>query len=254
MRFLIPMLSFFLFVFSCNGFAIGLTDAANKHNLSQGSTSGFAATSETRICVFCHTPHGASADSALWNRNAPLGSFSLYDDGGDNSLNIDDAAIVVDSEYNTTDYPNGASRMCLSCHDGVSAIGDVMNGSAIGMNQNYLSGNAVIDLTTSHPISFVFNGAVRDYLNTPAGGGAAGDYALPGTTIGPLDGNSRMQCTTCHDPHTDTRGGSYNLPFWRNFTGSLNEVVDYDNTCGACHVNATDWGPSWPGPGSGIIH
>jgi hypothetical protein len=38
-----------------------------------------------------------------------------------------------------------------------------------------------------------------------------------------------MQCTTCHDPHDDTRA-AIDIPFWRQTTGS-----PYDDVCGACH-------------------
>ena len=240
-----------------SGFAIPLTTPGNRHNLSStNSTVSVHATTETRICIFCHTPHNASPQSQLWNRKDPSGTFPLYSSA---TLNIDDAAIVGASGYTDADpaaYPNGATRMCLSCHDGVSAIGEVLTGldiftPKIIMNGgDQLTGSAVIDLSSSHPVSFVFNTTVRDYLNTPAGGGASNDYKLPG--IVPLDSAERMQCTTCHDPHEDTNNGTtYTLPFWRNYTGT--EAADYDNTCNNCHDQATDWGNGW-GSGPTLPH
>lgn len=237
--------------------AVPLTDSTNKHNLSSNATNSIHALSETRICVFCHTPHGASAQSALWNRKNPsTASFPLYS-SPTNSLNIDDDAIVGDSQYSNADpaaYPNGATRMCLSCHDGVSAIGEILNGqqgfntkilmnsdtllSAYPTGLNTSDDKVVVDLASSHPVSFVYNSLVRDYLNTPAGGGTPGDYKLPEAV--PLDSSNRMQCTTCHDPHEDTRTGTYDLPFWRN-SASGNPLLDYDNTCNDCH-QGTDWG------------
>lgn len=259
MRPLIFLLFIGLFCTS-NLYAIPLADndgnpsPFNRHNLS---TSGvlvdnvlnpklnktIKATSETRICVFCHTPHGASAQSALWNRKNPLTtSFPLYS-SPTNSLNIDDAAIVGQSQYSNTDpeaYPNGATRMCLSCHDGVSAIGEILSSSAsIAMNTDTLaSSSVVVNLATTHPVSFVYNAAVMSYLNTTTGGGLDGrtDYVAP--IVVPLDGQQRLQCTTCHDPHEDTRADAYDLPFWRNYTG--NEIDDYNNTCNDCH-RGTDW-------------
>jgi hypothetical protein len=249
MRALIVLLLVSLFN-TGNLYAVPLADNAgnpsplNRHNLSSGSSNTIKATSETRICVFCHTPHGASAQSALWNRKNPsTASFPLYSSPTD-SLNIDDAAIVGDSQYTNADpaaYPNGATRMCLSCHDGVSAIGEILSSSApIIMNTSTLgSSTAVVNLATTHPVSFVYNAAVVGYLNTTTGGGLDGrtDYVAP--TVVPLDGQQRLQCTTCHDPHEDTRTGTYNLPFWRNYTGT--ETADYDNTCNDCH-RGTDWG------------
>lgn len=243
---------FFLFIGS-SSFAIPLTDPSrlNKHNLSSTSLNAVKATvlsGETRICVFCHTPHGASADSALWNRKAPLGSFSLYNSL---TLNIDDVGVLVDNSlYNTTDYPNGASRMCLSCHDGVSAIGEVLSEiTPIEMTISTLDLRpSKINLVSSHPISFVYNDTVKDAINAAEGALFDGNYTLPDTSIVTLDGSSRMQCTTCHDPHDDTRVGTYDLPFWRYTTGTtaIDAVNDYDVTCGTCHKGA-DWGNSWGG-------
>jgi hypothetical protein len=61
-----------------------------------------------------------------------------------------------------------------------------------------------------------------------------GSYVLPGP--GYLDSQQRMQCTSCHDPHVDTRvegAGGYGLPMWAHYTGDEN--ADYDDTCNACH-------------------
>ncbi len=266
MRFQITVLIFFLVAVSRVSFAVPLTTTSNKHNLSSTSMNNVRASTDTRICVFCHTPHGGTAQSPLWNRKDPTtASFPLYNS---TTLNIDDAAIVSASQYTNTDpstYPNGATRMCLSCHDGVSAIGEVLTGlenftSKIAMNFNTLldayptSYNAsgakvVVDLASSHPVSFVYNATVRDYINSPAGGAVGDVYSLP--TVVPLDSKQRMQCTTCHDPHEDTRTGTYTLPFWRN-RSSGNDITDYDSTCLDCH-QGTDWGGSWGGAPA-IIH
>jgi len=262
-------LIFVFIMMSGSAFAIPLDPAkggsTNKHNLSFNSSNIVKASSDTRICVFCHTPHGASAQSALWNRKDPtMTGFKLYGNGVKTSLNIDDPAIVGSTQYSSADssaYPNGATRMCLSCHDGVSAIGQVLSESSpIGMTHNTLGGaysggvnasgaKVVVDLSTSHPVSFIYKSPASEvitYLNSTAGGGLDGriDYVLP--TIVPLDSAGRMQCTTCHDPHEDTRTATYNLPFWRNYSNGLNETLDYDSTCGDCH-KGSDWGGSWGG-------
>ncbi len=239
----IGLLSVVLCGLSSLALAGNLTDPSNAHNLSSTATNAVRATTETRICVFCHTPHGAVAQTSLWNRNDPdsMGSFPLYSSA---TLNIDDPGIVGLSGYNTTDYPNGASRMCLSCHDGVTAIGEIVNGSTISMTHATLNdfGSGTIDLATSHPISFVYNAAVRDAINVAEGGS---NYQLSANTKVTTDSADRMQCTTCHDPHYDTKNsGVYDLPFWSNYTG--NELADYDNACQACHLGA-DWGGSWGG-------
>lgn len=210
---------------------------SHPHNLSNLSSSAVhAAVGETdQICIFCHTPHGASASaSPLWNRkdpDGPVGGFLLY--GGALGIKTIEAA-----DYKTdsaSGYPNGSTRMCMSCHDGVTAIGTVLNGGDIAPSLTSMTANGTVDLSTSHPVSFVYTQPVRDalggtFLSAPAGW---------------LDSSNRMQCTTCHDPHVDTRDGTYNLPMWANYTGELNSDSDYKSTCNACH--GATYNPEFPG-------
>ncbi len=242
------LLSQLIYLSVCLSWADPLTTATNPHNLSSTSTNAVRATSETRICVFCHTPHGAVAQTALWNRDDPdkFGAFNVYASG---TLNIDDVAGL----YPSADYPNGASRMCLSCHDGVTAIGDVLNNSTINMTIATLTGrSSEIDLSSSHPISFVYDAATVASIAVAEGGA---NYQLSADADVVTDNADRMQCTTCHDPHEDTRSGAYDLPFWSNYSGAGNDASDYDDTCQACHLGV-DWGGSWGGalPLPGPIH
>ena len=219
----------------------------NPHNLSSSSASGInAVVGETdEICIFCHTPHSASSRGALWNRpdiTTALGggAFPIY--GQDGNLRIDDADLVGVTGYAVGGgYPNGASRLCLSCHDGVTAIGELIpaSGGVIAPSLGPMT-TMVIDLSTSHPISFTYDAAVVLPALNAKPGVTADQYKMPDAGI--LDGDSRMQCTACHDPHTDTREGTYTLPMWRNFTGDDTTplVNDYDMTCGQCHIGGPD--------------
>ncbi|MDO8971685.1 MAG: hypothetical protein Q7U74_13415 [Saprospiraceae bacterium] len=194
---------------------------------------------DTQICIFCHTPHGATPQTTLWNRPKPMGpiggfptfaSSSVQDPSG--ILGIADTNIVGTTLYgNTTapnEYPNGASKLCLSCHDGVTAIGILANSGEIEMKD----GNdkaLMINLEVSHPISFVYNSTVQFELNKL---GKTDAYKWPTTAY--LDGASRVQCTICHQPHQDTKNASYILPFWRG--AGTNDVIEYNDICNACHT------------------
>ncbi|ALC17176.1 putative multiheme cytochrome c [Desulfuromonas soudanensis] len=218
--------------------AAGVTGRnANPHNLSNRNdgTTLHATNGEDRICVFCHTPHGSSPQTPLWNRPNlanPDASYPLYA----GALVI--KAIGGPAKYDySVQYPNGASRMCLSCHDGVTAVGKVLNGADLATLT--MPPNGIVDLSKSHPISFVYNAAVLTGLN-PA------NYQLPVTDAKvPRDAESRMQCTTCHDPHLDTKDPfpGYSLPFWRNYTSD--EALDYDATCNECHIGGA-YNPAVP--------
>lgn len=236
-----------------------ISDPDNQHNLSSNATHGGPHSAPVlgggtdRICIFCHTPHSARPQSPLWSRPDPATlSFPLY---------AQPLAIKGDlgapggaqsrSKYGDN-YPNGASRMCLSCHDGSTAIGVLADNTSINMDggENFVTGVAVIDLATSHPISFVYDNNV---LNDVLAVHGIGTYQLPPnlSVPAPLDSDGKMQCTTCHDPHNDTSLDGGGLPpFWRH---SSNPIVDeYDDVCNQCHLGGNPSGPSGdhdPGPG-----
>jgi putative hemolysin len=70
------------------------------------------------VCVYCHTPHGASTAAAvpLWNRSLPTTTtYVTYDQLNTSSLT------------QTVFQPGAASLPCLSCHDGTQAIDAIIN-------------------------------------------------------------------------------------------------------------------------------
>lgn len=222
----------------------------NKHDFSMGSGAPISSSTETRVCIFCHTPHGASAQSTLWNRPSPEGdgAFNLNDSS---SLIIKGSAKGL-SGYDNTDrssYPNGSTRLCMSCHDGVVAIGAVLNGvvdPADTIHSAYVDDEHLsmkIDLATSHPVSFKYDADVLAEIVKVANKGET--YQLPSLPTTPLDGLQRMQCTTCHDPHEDTKDDlladslPLGLPFWRH--KGANSAASYEAVCKSCHKGA--YGP-----------
>lgn len=85
-----------------------------KHNLSVSglgriTASANAGNASSEVCIFCHTPHTAGK-AALWNRQDSTTSYTPY------SSSTVKAAIG---------QPTGVSKLCLSCHDGTVALGQV---------------------------------------------------------------------------------------------------------------------------------
>lgn len=207
---------------------------ATKHNLSaaaDGATTpsgnvparNIKATSETQVCVFCHTPHaaqdipksGSTPGAPLWNRKLSSATYTPY-----TSTSIEASAAELSAS------PGGSSKLCLSCHDGTMAIDkvNVLNGAAnatIVMNVatpvNMPAGSGLTtgftrnlgaNLTNDHPISFTYNAALATAdgeLREPAAENTVGGVVM-NRAIGkakpvlPLE-NNQMQCATCHDPH-----------------------------------------------------
>jgi hypothetical protein len=144
-----------------------VTNYYNPHNLAANS-SGIKAVDETQICIFCHTPHSAITNAALIN--GPLWNHTL----SSATYTISNAPGASGTQVTTPlNPPDGASRMCLSCHDGTVSLGNLATGnvdvdnvnSCISADDKLVSGagcNAWMgtDLTTHHLVSIPINLAV----------------------------------------------------------------------------------------------
>jgi hypothetical protein len=108
-------------------------NASHPHNLAGWST-GVRATGEDQICIFCHTPHHAMVDEEGVGApiiNAPLWNHELsdltYTVKVQNTTPYYNGTLIANLPLLTavTNKPDGASRLCLSCHDGTVSIGAV---------------------------------------------------------------------------------------------------------------------------------
>jgi len=187
--------------------AWGAQDVTNSpHNLSTSGKFSFKSGTVTEICVFCHTPHSGLPATPLWNRELTSAEEEIYDIYGSSTLQA------------APGQPTGKSRLCLSCHDGTVALGDIRNiggSESMDLDTTFLTGRALLDtdLRDDHPISFLYDPDLAD---------ADGELANPVDIDLPLE-EGFVQCTTCHDPHeNDTK------PFLRKTT--LNAQI-----CRTCH-------------------
>jgi ribosomal protein L37AE/L43A len=193
-----------------------------KHNLSASGPGPLRAVREREICRFCHTPHVARREAPLWNRRDSGRTYVKY------------WSSTLDA-YGPGESPevDGASRLCLSCHDGTVALGEVLRGGAIAMRPGAerirgrgegLTGG---DLSGSHPVSF------RITETLIARNNQRGDLPLrPLAQIKAdrdvrLDSYDKVQCTTCHDPHSSKNDRSSGVPFYRK--------PRWEEVCLTCH-------------------
>lgn len=183
--------------------------ATSKHNLSASGPGAVKAATEQQVCIFCHAPHNTSPAAPLWNRRTPAASYIPY---------------TSSTSKANAGQPTGASLLCLSCHDGTIALGDVLSrGTQITMAGGVTTMPATsasrlgTDLSGDHPVSFAYTAALAT---------ARGELVAPSALTGrvKLDASGQMQCTSCHDAHDDTNGKFLVMP---NQASAL---------CQACHV------------------
>ena len=159
-----------------------------KHNLSVSGPGPIKALTESRICVFCHTPHNATPGTPLWNKEVGPQVYTFY------------TSPTLRSPVPA--QPTGATKLCLSCHDGTTALGAVVNpaggiaiaGGTTTIPPSSLS-NIGLNLSSHHPVSFSYSSALPDPELAPS--------PPPNLLFGGVDD---LHCTTCHDPHDDANG------------------------------------------------
>ena len=158
-----------------------------KHNLSVSGPGIFRSASETRICVFCHTPHNASPLTPLWNKAIEPQTYSVY-------------TSPTLRTPQPLPQPTGATKLCLSCHDGTIALGTVVSGVNLGLNSALTAASPAyfgLDLSTHHPVSFSYSSSLPFPELVDPG-------SLPPAIR--LAGGDIVHCNTCHDPHDDSNG------------------------------------------------
>lgn len=189
----------------------GIKDTA--HNLSISGKGEFKSSTEDRICIFCHTSHSGSGDAPMWNRRSK----------GYNNYESSTSKAVAGKQ-------GGSSALCLSCHDGTIALGDMISGKRgqgkkkDELDETFLRGrsNLGTDLSNDHPVAIIYDTDLS--IEDPG-------LLNPNNIDLPLEDNE-IQCTSCHDPHSDRIP-----PF-------LNKSTQNGELCISCHqLSGLTW--SW---------
>lgn len=175
----------------------------SPHDLSANSTGDDIKSSETELCIFCHTPHNAVQKNPLWNRTGATNvTFTLYSNL-DNPLEGDSAGELSAS----------TSYMCLTCHDGTTALnsyGKNEDGTAPDSTNSTVAGTGVTaagvlsskaalgtNLSDDHPINIKYMSASM----------TDGDPDIKDNPSGVKLFGGSVQCGSCHDVHDwDTNG------------------------------------------------
>lgn len=202
--------------------ARGTSILATPHNLSVtggGGAHNVKSAQETRVCIYCHTPHHASAVTPLWSRDPS----SLTTDPTPYQMYASTTLQAVPDLR-----PRRASRLCLSCHDGTIALGQLAGGYILDTSlmqkiptdtDPRKNPNLTTDLSNDHPISLAYG--PNPELNDKS---TLADKGIK------LSLDNYVECTSCHDPHNNQYG---------NFL--VRDVsTQHDAICTDCH-NKNGW-------------
>lgn len=191
-----------------------------KNTAHDLSSKGFDAGEN---CIICHTPHNSDISvtvSPLWNHQPASTTYDMY--------YTDDDNLVA--------QPTGESKLCLSCHDGVTAI-DKFGGRTTNSFMSGTAGsNASNEQNDSHPLSILFNSAsaaknpsLYDPATTTVTIGSGSTNTRTGTIAELLLPNGRVQCNSCHDVHNNFVGNDAKDQPFLKITKARSEI------CLTCH-------------------
>jgi predicted CXXCH cytochrome family protein len=150
-----------------------------------------------QVCLPCHTPHNAlvaGEDNVLWNHAETGETFVMYS--------------------SAAGQPEGPSKLCLSCHDGVTAIDSY--GGATG--SIIMTGDAALgtDLSDDHPIGIEY--PTSDPVNyQPPSAFAPGIGGGAGVRLVEINGVERVECSSCHNVHNNGLGNFLHVPLQESY-------------------------------------
>jgi len=150
------------------------------------------------LCSACHTPHNANAtfQALLWNRSLPTAtSFQVYD----STVNPDFKGGAVSLAAGTQ-----VSLLCLSCHDGTTALNTVLNPApGTALRTTRITGASLLgtDLRNDHPVAFSYDAAA-----TAAGAKLIANPDITKVKLFGATGSRRVECGSCHDAHSTSAG------------------------------------------------
>jgi len=192
-------------------------------------------------CAMCHTPHNASGQYPLWNREqATSGSYTMY--GSINSPSFDMGVGAAST-------PGNPSNLCLVCHNGqFSSLVNYPGPCNVNPDPAYdleVAGcaNLELDLTNDHPISFTYNPALDASSDNNGFPNITNVTATRNAIVGAISGtyyylygsspNNQFECATCHSVHdvaTYDGKGSTTVYFLRHDNAG-------STLCRDCHFN-----------------
>lgn len=203
-----------------------------------------------QVCIFCHTPHHAQPANPLWNKVNPTQTFQMYT-----------SSATLSSVAKGVTQPGPESLLCLSCHDGRTAINVLHNGD-IGVDALPQDGSRRLVnfpgmgddgyYNSSNPnnqaLAMDINVFGTPYRANLGAKGWTGDDRHAGTNLmddHPISfsyaaAQSEKGAAALH-PIENARGAGM------RFFGGARDRIE----CSTCHDPHVDYGTTWNGQPSG---
>ena len=162
------------------GAASGLGGDKSCHNISHESWLPV-----TKICRVCHVPHQRRgkkrnkrySNGLLWDRRISSFTYSLYNSFWSSSLTgIRDTSWAEVVTRRSGGWPDGLSKLCLSCHNGIVGPDVFKLHHFVSLEYDVTKA----DLRDPDITSFGLSGTISEVL---------------------FDG--KIQCPSCHDAHDE---------------------------------------------------
>ena len=228
--------------------ATGSTIPAPGNGVNPVKAVAGADTTE-QICIYCHTPHHATQSRALWNHQT----------SGVTHYNWDSTSATIKGTPLGFDAAGHTSTLCLSCHDGSIAIGQLGNAGngapgtvpmsgddqaggflkvgAAGNLSNAAPVNNIGDVGHNHPFAIPYAG--QTYMTVTSAAALVDGYQPPvnGKISGAANGGGQdlyltsggdgygVECATCHEPHRA-----------QSFSHMLRDDLSGSKLCFDCHL------------------
>ncbi|MBI3298645.1 MAG: hypothetical protein HYZ75_10810 [Elusimicrobia bacterium] len=215
----------------------GLKIGGSRHDFTRGYVGWETAPGTWALyfspagqCAPCHAPHKAAQAKQLWARTVTSGqSWVVYDAQGAERLGangqLEYAGKTLGADdgrfLSAEDFEKSGSGRCLSCHDGVTAIGGGVKMNPDPPNSDTRR-NFGTDMHAKHPVGIripwgregFFSALSTDYPGAPA-------YFKAQVA---MDYKGSVGCTSCHSMHS---GETYEAPNYN--------ILRMGETCLACH-------------------
>lgn len=179
---------------------VGKAISGSKHDFKTTAYVGADGTSFTAYnkCSTCHAAHKPLKNAALWARQISTTTAQVWT-VWNGAAGVQLTAGGDAKHLSEADFAASGSAMCMSCHDGVTAIGGTAK-----MVPTF-RGTWTSNMADIHPI------ATKVPFNTPGWQAdlvTGNGVAISNVVVDVVGGSSYVGCNSCHSMHSSKNSAS----------------------------------------------